>query len=766
MAIQSKSDKEAEIDDTERRIRSQISLHGFDTDQSFDTIEGEAIHDVLKEKQEIMLKEADKLSLELEASQQKFASFQGTFEVAKQSLKEKQRYYDSVMTNINRNLSKIEGEVNLTNVDSVEEVKANLEEAKTKLEHIQAEIASGKSSENMYKSFIEVMEKKGPRQKDKHSGCPLCERPFQSENERSRVVTSIQTQLSSQPEHLHQLKKEEAATRTRVNSLAALLPLFVDRTRVGEEISQLKNQVENGKLELEPLKNEIDRLKRDSENKKKLINEISKLVNESQQLGKIWLEMFDMDDKITRFNEEKEQITGGAAGCMSADEISANLEQKRIDLKHTEEQLRLLEKRRSDYSKEVDRCRDRCMQLKQAKIEIDSKQQKRCQMESDRDRIAADLQRLKDSSSKCRIELEPLRAKINELERERKSLREKHNVQLEELSIRSQMLRDGEQRLATLDEDIRKTKQQSKLGGIGTIEDRYEELDGNFNKILEEIDVLNENLRSVSENINQLKLSDDNQKAFEREVTDAIAYQEKKAELKPIQERKFELEQRMKKLLGAGSKSLRHRQADLKNQESEFLSEKISSDAHVNALAEKLKESKDSLERDYKDADKKFRDKKAELKIHMMANEDLKAYYRLVDKALLTFHTRKMTEINKIIGNLLFHLIQFIINSRFFITSGEIWQQTYKGGDIDTIEIQSDVETVGSEASKRRTYNYRVVMKKNDTSMDMRGRCSAGQKVLASIIIRLALSEAFAGKCHVLALDEPTTNLDRENVSF
>ena len=57
-------------------------------------------------------------------------------------------------------------------------------------------------------------------------------------------------------------------------------------------------------------------------------------------------------------------------------------------------------------------------------------------------------------------------------------------------------------------------------------------------------------------------------------------------------------------------------------------------------------------------------------------------------------------------------------------------------------------------------------MKKNDTSMDMRGRCSAGQKVLASIIIRLALSEAFAGKCHVLALDEPTTNLDRENVSF
>mmetsp|Transcript_9598 Transcript_9598/g.24637 ORF Transcript_9598/g.24637 Transcript_9598/m.24637 type:complete len:111 (-) Transcript_9598:137-469(-) len=45
----------------------------------------------------------------------------------------------------------------------------------------------------------------------------------------------------------------------------------------------------------------------------------------------------------------------------------------------------------------------------------------------------------------------------------------------------------------------------------------------------------------------------------------------------------------------------------------------------------------------------------------------------------------------------------------------------------------------------------------------MRGRCSAGQKVLASIIIRLALAETFCIDCGILALDEPTTNLDEEN---
>ena len=39
-----------------------------------------------------------------------------------------------------------------------------------------------------------------------------------------------------------------------------------------------------------------------------------------------------------------------------------------------------------------------------------------------------------------------------------------------------------------------------------------------------------------------------------------------------------------------------------------------------------------------------------------------------------------------------------------------------------------------------------------------------GQRVLASIVIRLALANAFCVKCDILALDEPTTNLDRKHI--
>uniref|UniRef100_A0A2N9J7W4 RecF/RecN/SMC N-terminal domain-containing protein n=1 Tax=Fagus sylvatica TaxID=28930 RepID=A0A2N9J7W4_FAGSY len=67
------------------------------------------------------------------------------------------------------------------------------------------------------------------------------------------------------------------------------------------------------------------------------------------------------------------------------------------------------------------------------------------------------------------------------------------------------------------------------------------------------------------------------------------------------------------------------------------------------------------------------------------------------------------------------------------------------------------------ERAGTRSYSYKVVMQTGDAELEMRGRCSAGQKVLASLIIWLALAETFCLNCGILALDEPTTNLDGPN---
>lgn len=47
--------------------------------------------------------------------------------------------------------------------------------------------------------------------------------------------------------------------------------------------------------------------------------------------------------------------------------------------------------------------------------------------------------------------------------------------------------------------------------------------------------------------------------------------------------------------------------------------------------------------------------------------------------------------------------------------------------------------------------------------LSMRGRASAGQRMLASLVIRLALIETFSSS-GILTLDEPTTNLDKDAI--
>ncbi|PVG02753.1 putative RAD50-DNA repair protein [Serendipita vermifera] len=144
--------------------------------------------------------------------------------------------------------------------------------------------------------------------------------------------------------------------------------------------------------------------------------------------------------------------------------------------------------------------------------------------------------------------------------------------------------------------------------------------------------------------------------------------------------------------------------------------------------------------REYKDAAKNYTDQLVKTKMSEMINSDLETYAKALDSAIMKYHSIKMAEVND--------------------TMRYLWNRTYQGTDIDGIKIISE----GEGATGKRNYNYRVVMVKDQVEMDMRGRCSAGQKMLASIIIRLALSDSFGANCGILALDEPTNALDIDNI--
>ncbi|KAK6042294.1 hypothetical protein COOONC_20201 [Cooperia oncophora] len=128
---------------------------------------------------------------------------------------------------------------------------------------------------------------------------------------------------------------------------------------------------------------------------------------------------------------------------------------------------------------------------------------------------------------------------------------------------------------------------------------------------------------------------------------------------------------------------------------------------------------------------------------------DLEKYMQCLDSSIIQFHSDKMIAINRILDDL--------------------WRKVYGGTDIQSISIKSEC---AASTEKRKVYDYRVVMViKNGVELDMRDRCSAGQKrnqfqMLACILIRIALADVFGGACSIIALDEPTTNLDALKVFF
>lgn len=89
------------------------------------------------------------------------------------------------------------------------------------------------------------------------------------------------------------------------------------------------------------------------------------------------------------------------------------------------------------------------------------------------------------------------------------------------------------------------------------------------------------------------------------------------------------------------------------------------------------------------------------------------------------------------------------------------WRQIYKGSDIDSIELV-DEEIV--KGKNNRAFNYYIAMRKRGMVMKMREKSSAGQKALAAIILRMTLAELLVKDFALIALDEPTANLDIDNV--
>ncbi|NWW05543.1 RAD50 protein, partial [Oreocharis arfaki] len=567
---------------------------------------------------------------------------------------------------------------------------------------------------------------------ENQSCCPVCQRVFQTEAELQDVISDLQSKLRLAPDKLKSTESELKRKEKKRDEMMSLKPLR--RTVVelqDKEIPDLRNKIQNANRDLTSLKSEIE------EQESLLQAALSEEEGAKARLQDITL----MERYQTDIRDFERKIAQQEAKLLGVDLSRTVLQvsQEKQEKKHLWDtvtgKIELNQKLKQDQQSQIQQLKSAVNELKAEKLQIVSSMQRRRQLEEQTVELTTEVQSLCREIKEAKEQVLPLDAMLDKLQQEKEDLVNKRTASNKETQEKIIGINEKVKDINKYVKEIENYIQQGK-------EDYKKQKESELDEVNSHLAACEKQKEKISKEMEMTRQDIDTQKIQERWLEDNLTLRKRHEELKEVEDNIKQLRKEMGEM----------KVPQMKN-EQKHLEEKIESlkrNHHV-ALGrqrgfeeEIVRFRKELREPQFKDAEEKYRDMMIVMRTTELVNKDLDLYYKALDKAIMTFHSMKMEEINKIIRDL--------------------WRSIYRGQDIEYIEIRSDADENVSATDKRRNYNYRVVMVKGDTALDMRGRCSAGQKVLASLIIRLALAETFCLNCGILALDEPTTNLDRENI--
>jgi len=440
-----------------------------------------------------------------------------------------------------------------------------------------------------------------------------------------------------------------------------------------------------------------------------------------------------LNAEIVAFKEQVKELSEKQTACG----LSRGLEQVQNDIKEVNDEVRAVKNHLSKITGDRERARNQINSLELELRDIQSKLSTAEYQLKEKRSLEKQIEEVKSLSNAERDAVESINKDLQELVPQLSQAQAKYDdiarrgadkdrelqAEVNKLSSSINQLKMANEEIDAYEAKGGRHQLTSGRHEVELLQQEVTRLEGEQNFIIRSVKTLEDQLRNNAET--------------KRSIADNQRYRRDLRTLQQVREEIAELEKH-----NAEEDKARHEQEGTKwqMQRNKLAAEQATVIGSLKSKDENLVQLLADYDTDYKDASRKYKEAHIKLEATKACVEDLGRYGGALDKAIMKYHSLKMEEINRIIG--------------------ELWRRTYQGTDVDTILIRSESENVKSNKS----YNYRVCMIKQDAEMDMRGRCSAGQKVLASIIIRLALAECFGVNCGLIALDEPTTNLDHENI--
>lgn len=598
-----------------------------------------------------------------------------------------------------------------------------LAKSKTTMAKYQLEHGALLSAEAMYKKYIEKV--------TEEPCCPLCHKDM-SDNEASDMTMELSDEISRLPENIKRTEKLLKAEQKKYENLLHIKSVVETVTKLEADIPKKKKELttieeklakcveERESLQLllaEPTTSlELaDSMMGDVSLLDEAMKEITRLKNDIAQLNTKLPADFESDVNI----EELQMIKAGVSEELDTERYT--LEEKQANLEKIVNALNKMQEQKNAYQ-------DERLKLQEGQQSLAQLQERQTELKNLIESKTAEIKLL-------RTKLPTLKQKLNFLVAEKNRLLEASRKRVAKMQTELNAYKKIQHEIERLNTEVLDFQMLNLVTEIADLKETIKSCKAQIEKKAEE-------LSKTSNELEEVKTECLQQEILERDLKD-------NRELKILQDKKASIDVRVqainKQLGKMDFPKLSVEKNTLIKQREKGTERKGELIGKIGEVKNQIKKLENEInEPNYKNSLENYRRAYYEVDTSKQLIKDLGESRISLEWSLMQFHAEKMERINLLIR--------------------EYWRLIYRGNDIDYIQIQTDEVDLNANADRRRNYNYRVMQSKNGSEIEMRGRCSAGQRVLASLIIRMALAETFSSNCGVLALDEPTTNLDRNNI--
>ncbi|KMQ92902.1 dna repair protein rad50 [Lasius niger] len=578
-----------------------------------------------------------------------------------------------------------------------------------------------------YKEYIAKLSVKDPC-------CPLCHRNFQEQSKVTDLIKEMETDIiRNQPNRLKKCEEELKKQQEKYDNMLQLKPIVKkviqceenDLKKLEEKLEKTKNSVKLSKIAVK----DLEMSKAEPEKKlllyKNMIGDIKfwdRCIDEIQPLKK------------TVNNLETQIASAGVKTKRTIEELQVQRDSLKSSFKETRNHIEALQLRLNKHNEKLHEARETYNELHEEQLKIHSDMQKLKHLKDKQEDLYTREVTVGETVEKLREDLADAENQLDSGTQQLEKLK-LENWQKQEADRKSMM--ENARRLSDLHKIIDEVDSFISSNVSEKLANYEREIETYQNSLME----LMNKKKDVEQAINKLKEDVASQEIGKRELHDNITLRKTMDTMEVLKEQYKKLNEKLKNM---NYNELTKKWEQLENEKQALLRQRNVALGNQEELERVIKQYMQELRKEeYRLARRNYTNKCIELTVQEDTIVNLKAYSKILDTAMIEYHEERMSTVNRIMKKL--------------------WKHVYKGTDTSSIEICTEpTEGVGSN---KRSYNYKLIQTKHGCKMDMKGRCSAGQKVLASIIIRLALAETFCKDCGILALDEPTTNLDEENAN-